>query len=126
MSLNLNLCNLLGRSLFLSCLLFVGCSKPSIKWTSSQSKPTESQPVLKVFLENSVSMDGFMCAGSELKDAVGSYVSAMKQYSDTTMLYYISQNPVPCHDNLQNFIWNLTPVALRNAGGNRAHSEIHN
>ena len=39
---------------------------------------------VKLYIENSGSMDGYMFAGSELKDAVYSYISGLSTHSDTT------------------------------------------
>ena len=49
-------------------------------------KPTK----VKLYVENSGSMDGYMFNGSELKDAVYSYVSGLSTHSDTTELYFVN------------------------------------
>lgn len=86
--------------------IFMGCEeKPIIQWTPI--KPCSSvnaKPSVKVYLDNSGSMDGYMCVGSELKDAVYSYVSSLTPFVQTTQLYYINSQIRPCNKSLQSFI----------------------
>ena len=73
-------------------LLLFNCSGDKII-VSSESKPnpiSDVKPVLKVYIENSGSMDGYMCDGSQLKDALFDYVSDLNASVDTTKLYYIN------------------------------------
>ena len=46
---------------------------------------------IKLYVENSGSMDGYMFDGSELKDAVYSYVSGLQTHSDTSELYFVNK-----------------------------------
>lgn len=84
------------------------------------------KPTLKVFVENSGSMDGYMCEGSQLKDAVYAYVSDLNRYSDTTKLYYINSQIIPYNDNLSSYIKDLNPTSFRNAGGNTSSTDFGN
>lgn len=113
----------LGKTIFLCCML-MACSKPQIKWMKVETTPVKVIPTLKVYMENSGSMDGYMCAGSELKDDVYSYVSALNGYVDTTELHYINTQIVSCKKSMQGFMRNLTPAILHTTGGNTDHSEI--
>ena len=81
-------------------------------------------PSLNVFIENSGSMDGYMCNGSELKDAVYSYISKLNRNTDTTKLFFINSDIIPYKKELRGFIKDLTPQSFREAGGNRANSDI--
>ena len=47
---------------------------------------------VKLYIENSGSMDGYMFNGSELKDAVYSYVSGLSTHSDTTEVFFVNNN----------------------------------
>ena len=116
-------CGNFGRIFFLCCLL-TACSKPEIRWDKVDAIPVNVKPTLKVYMENSGSMDGYMCDGAELKDDVYSYVSALNGYVDTTELHYINTQIVSCKKNMQDFVRNLTPTILHSTGGNTAHSEI--
>lgn len=79
---------------------------------------------MNVFIENSGSMDGYMCNGSELKDAVYSYISKLNRNTDTTKLFFINSDIIPYKKELRGFIKDLTPQSFREAGGNRANSDI--
>lgn len=83
-------------------------------------------PTLKVFIENSGSMDGYMCAGSQLKDAVYDYVSELNRGTDTTGLYYINSVILPYKGNLTDYIKDLTPESFHQAGGNTSNTDLGN
>ena len=79
---------------------------------------------LRVYVENSGSMDGYMCAGSDLKDAVFDYVGNLMKYSKTTSLNYINSQVIPYRGNLESYIKGLTPSSFAAAGGNRANTDL--
>ena len=82
------------------------------------------KPSVNVFIENSGSMDGYMCDGSQLKDAVYDYVSELNRYTDTTRLYYVNSKIIMYDDNLTSYIKDLNPVSFRKAGGNTANTDL--
>lgn len=90
----------------------------------STSATPDLQPMLKVYIENSGSMDGYMCDGSQLKDAVYDYVSDLNRYSDTVSLYYINKVSIPYKGEVRSYIKDLNPTSFRQAGGNRSNSNI--
>ena len=51
-----------------------------VKWETVKKELPVSTPQIKVYIENSGSMDGYMGDGSQLKDAVYSYVSSLASY----------------------------------------------
>lgn len=71
-------------------------------------------------------MDSYMCDGSELKDAVYSYISEINGIAENLDLNYINSQIIPFNGNLQTYVRNLTPSAFANAGGNRANTVIPN
>lgn len=81
---------------------------------------------LKIYVENSGSMDGYMCPGSNLKDAVFDYVSDLSKMATTCSYYYINSKIVPCNMALNSYIQNLTPMAFVKAGGNRKNTDLRN
>lgn len=107
-------------SLNISC----GSRNVSITWNTVQQPVSSNNFKLKVYIENSGSMDGYMCDGSELKDAVYSYASALSSYADTTELNYINSQIIPYNNEIESFIRDLTPQRFRIAGGNRSNSDI--
>ena len=62
---------------FLSLTFLVSCDDFRISWESQNYPIKKVSPKLKVYIENSGSMDGYMCEGSELKDAVYDYISSL-------------------------------------------------
>lgn len=101
-----------------------GSRNVTITWDSVQQPVLSNNFKLKVYIENSGSMDGYMCDGSELKDAVYSYASALSNYADTTELNYINSQIIPYNNEIESFIRDLTPQRFRVAGGNRSNSDI--
>ncbi len=102
-------------------------SKVSIEWTPiSLQEETGDSIELNVYVENSGSMDGYMCDGSNLKDAVFDYVSDLKGKSDTINLYYINSQIIPCNETLEDYIQNLNALSFAKAGGNRANTDLRN
>lgn len=98
------------------------------KWVNTDSKGvvTTQEPHFKVkaFIENSGSMDGYMCGGSEFKDAIYSYLTAVSNNADTLELNYINSQVIPLNFPLSSLVENLTPAAFAAAGGNRANSDF--
>ena len=79
---------------------------------------------LKVYLENSGSMDAYMCAGSTLKDAVFDYVSDVKKIATTCDFYYINSQIIKQDVPLDNYIKDLTPQSFARAGGDRSNTDL--
>lgn len=109
----------LATCLFMSCTERLEVSSVPINYPKVINPPS-----LNVFIENSGSMDGYMCNGSELKDAVYSYISKLNRNTDTTKLFFINSDIIPYKKELRGFIKDLTPQSFREAGGNRANSDI--
>lgn len=106
-------------------LLFTNCHPEiEISGSSLPKLPISKKPIVKVFLENSGSMDGYMCDGSQLKDAVYDYVSDLSRASDTTFLYFINSNIIPYKGSLQAYIKDMTPATFHSAGGNTSNTDI--
>ena len=94
-------------------------------WESSYSTPTLPDSVcLNVYVENSGSMNGYMCNGSNLKDAVYDYVSDLKKNTTTCNLFYINSQIIPCNVSLDDYIKNLTPSSFAKAGGNLKDTDL--
>lgn len=85
-----------------------------------QYKPSK----IKLFVENSGSMDGYMFDGSELKDAVYSYVSGLSTHSDTTELYFVNSGIYNVKAPLHDVIYAMSPAAFHTSPGNKANTDI--
>lgn len=79
---------------------------------------------VKLYIENSGSMDGYMFDGSELKDAVYSYVSGLSTHSDTTELYFVNSNVYQVNAPLQDVIYAMSPAVFHKSPGNKANTDI--
>lgn len=118
---------LLSFAILFCIFVFVGCGgggKIAVTSPEVQSPISSVKPVVKVYIENSGSMDGYMCNGSQLKDGVYEYVSDLSGLSDRIELNYINNQIIPFKGNLSNYIKTLTPVSFKAAGGNRSNSDI--
>jgi hypothetical protein len=88
---------------------------------------TPDSIVLKVYLENSGSMDAYMCSGSNLKDAVFDYISDLQKYSTSDSLFYInSKRILYTNGSLEAYIKDLTPQSFAKAGGDRRNTDLRN
>lgn len=105
---------------------FASCVKPKIEVSAVAvtSIIKTDKPYLKVFIENSGSMDGYMCDGSQLKDAIYDYISDLNRYTERTELYYINSDTIPYKGSLTSYIKNLNPVSFKLAGGNTANTDL--
>ena len=102
-----------------------GGSKIELKWDPVPvPSETEDSIELKVYVENSGSMDAYMCAGSNLKDAVFDYVSDLKRLTASCSLYYINSKVIPYNGELNSYIKELTPQAFAMAGGDRRNTDL--
>ena len=107
-------------------LLLISCNGDKII-VNSDNNPnpvSDIKPILKVYIENSGSMDGYMCDGSQLKDAIFDYVSDLSTCVDTIQLYYINNKIIPYHGNLEQYIKTMNPASFQKAGGNRSNSDL--
>lgn len=110
--------------IFIVSQIIVG-GKIVLDWESSYSAPTLPDSVsLNVYVENSGSMNGYMCNGSNLKDAVYDYVSDLKKNTTTCNLFYINSQIIPCKVSLDDYIKNLTPSSFAKAGGNLKDTDL--
>ncbi len=90
----------------------------------NKSQSGNTPPTLNVYIENSGSMDGYMCDGSELKDALYSYISDLDAYTKETRLNYINSQIIPYKNNISSYIKDLNPQSFKVVGGNRKNSNI--
>lgn len=116
-------------SAILSSLIFIGFTTSCSKKIEVGADPVAStikseKPVLNVYIENSGSMDGYMCNGSELKDCVYDFASDLNRFTDETNLNYINSTIIPYKGDLKTYIKALNPSSFKQAGGNRSNTEL--
>lgn len=85
---------------------------------------TYIKPTVKVYIENSGSMNGYI-TGRDFKDIIYSYLTDINvaNYAERQEYFYINSNLIPIKDNLDNFK-NLTVEKFKNAGGDKGSSDI--
>lgn len=107
-------------------LALSGCThKLQIAWSPSAVAESKAEAAeLQVYLENSGSMDGYMVAGSELKDALYGYVSLLSAQAEATHINYINTTVVPFSGGIKQFVDGLTPGQFASVAGSRAHSDL--
>ena len=102
-----------------------GGSKIKLQWNAVLPPEEMNDSIeLKVYVENSGSMDAYMCAGSNLKDAVFDYVSDLKRLTTSCSLYYINSKVIPYNGELNSYIKDLTPQSFAKAGGDRSNTDL--
>ena len=102
-----------------------GGSKVSLEWNTVSPQDEYIDTIeLNVYVENSGSMDGYMCDGSNLKDAVFDYVSDLKGKCKKVNLSYINSQIIPCKETLENYIQNLNASSFAKAGGSRINTDL--
>lgn len=111
---------LLFISLFANC---GGSGRVKIDWTPVHAVNAVA-PTVKVYIENSGSMDGYSCDGSQFKDAIHYIVNELDGYADTTELNFINSEVIPFSGDLNDFTLNLNPTSFQSYGGNRASSQL--
>lgn len=79
---------------------------------------------IKLYVENSGSMDGYMFNGSELKDAVYSYVSGLSTHSDTTELFFVNSGVYNVKAPLHDVIYAMSPATFHSSPGSKANTDI--
>lgn len=121
--------------LFVSFFLFSGCNgqsgnKKPLAFGAAIKKPTAtlSKPIINVYVENSVSMDGYVKGTTEFEQAVYSYLSDIKisGLAETFNLNYINSEILVQPNELSDFIDKLDPDNFRLKGGNRGVTDISN
>ncbi len=113
--------------LLLVLIIMQGCRDFSVTWTPiAYPSQDMERPIVNVYIENSGSMNGYMCDGAELKDAVYSYVSTLGSYADTVKLNYINSQVVPFKGSIKKFIEKLNVASFKKVDGNKANSDIAN
>lgn len=110
--------------LLLLLLATCGSSGLEIKTSGPTLQAYNSSFNVKVYIENSGSMDGYMANGSEFKDAIYSYVSALNSISKSTQINYINSTIIPLGIKVGDLVQHLNPTAFKTAGGTRGNSEF--
>lgn len=107
-------------------ILVSGKQMVEIQYCGDNQKYNKPDTIeLNVYLENSGSMDAYMCDGSQLKDAVYDYVSKLKRHINGQLsLNYINSQIITHRGDLDSFIKNMNPQSFKLAGGDRRNTNL--
>ncbi|MDO9635195.1 MAG: hypothetical protein Q7J05_09220 [Paludibacter sp.] len=86
------------------------------------------KPNLKVYVENSGSMNGYVKGVTDFEQSVYNYLTDIKisNLADSLSLYYINSNIIPQGSDISDFIEKLEPNTFQAKGGNLGISDISN
>jgi len=120
--------------------IIVGCGgRPTVP-ALNEEQPIEKEnaaltaPIIKVYVENSGSMDGYVKGATDFENAVYSYLSDIQMadlgkkvpgsYKNTLELNYINSKVLKHPSDVEEFIKKLEPTTFRQRGGNRGASDM--
>ena len=125
---------------FLSILLLIAwnCSgrpvAPSYENRNEQKKEQLPAPTIKVYVENSGSMDGYVKGVTDFENAVYSYLSDLQHadlgqkdsasHKNRLELNYINSKVLTHKSDVEEFIRKLEPATFKMRGGNRNTSDM--
>lgn len=101
--------------------------------TSAETAPevTNTKGVYNIYIENSGSMNGYVTAGSDFKNAILGFITDLKSrdIARSVNIYYINNAICPQKENatasdIQQFFLNLNPVSFQNSGCGTATSYL--
>lgn len=126
---NIFYCQRVGIYLFLICTMLLSSCQPKlvVRYSNdSKGEQTIDNVRLKVYLENSGSMNGYMTNGSEFKDAAFDLITSIDKCGvvDTTELYFINSRLIPYNKSAEDFVKNMNPATFRSYGGNLANTDL--
>lgn len=110
-------------------LIMCSCADDTITIAPSNSVQNPSnekmQLNLKVYVETSAGMDGYLCDGSDLRTVIYDYIDKLSHECDSTKFYHANDKIVPFKGNIEAFkSKGLTPNGFKSAGSGRNYSDI--
>lgn len=87
--------------------------------------PKAAKPVVRIYMENSGSMNGYVTTNSQFKNALGHLITKADGLYSGTRLDFINQDiyHTPICDDLDNFVLNLNPESMQ--VGNTSSTDIN-
>jgi hypothetical protein len=73
------------------------------------------KPVLRIYMENSGSMDGFVTLNTQFKNALGHLLAKADGYYDDTKLFFVNDDvyDAPICQDLNNFVLKLNTTSMK-------------
>ena len=74
-----------------------------------------AKPVVRIYLENSGSMDGFVTLNTQFKNALGHLIAKADGYYDDTKIFFVNDDiyDAPICQDLNNFVLNLNTTSMK-------------
>ena len=84
-----------------------------------------SKPIVRIYMENSGSMNGYVTTNSQFKNALGHLITKAYGFYPGTQLNFINQDiyHTPLCDELDDFVLNLNPTSMK--VGNTSSTDIN-
>lgn len=122
---------LLLVALLVAIVLFVGKGRQHEGESTEHFLPADTvtvktaKPVVKIYMENSGSMNGYVTTNSQFKNALGHLITKADGFYSGTSLDFINQGiyHTPLCDDLDNFVLNLNPASMQ--VGNTSSTDIN-
>jgi hypothetical protein len=96
--------------------------------TSSGQVASNIKPVYNAYIENSMSMDGYVNGSTEFKNAIYGFLSDIllktNGLTDSLNLFYANSEMFPFKEDVRDFIEKLNPTSFKARGGKRSSSDI--
>lgn len=100
-----------------------GDGKVTLDWKGV--KETSDLPItVNFYVENTGSMNGYMCAGSEFKDNVHDFASKLNLNVQKENLFFINSQIIPFKGTTNDYTLNMTPTTFNKFGGNGSSSDL--
>lgn len=118
-------------ALLVVAVIFLGRSKTHEGDNGQHFLPADTvtlkgkKPVVRIYMENSGSMNGYVTTNSQFKNALGHLITKADGFYAGTKLDFINQDiyHTPICDDLDNFVLNLNPASMQ--VGNTSSTDIN-
>lgn len=124
---NVNIKNKLLVQLFCFVMVLASCDtggKVKITWNAPATPSVMGKAKVNFYVENSGSMNGYMCEGSEFKNVIHYYANELTNIADSVNLYFINSQTISFPDDIDSYTLGMTPTKFDTFGGNTSSSSL--
>lgn len=114
---------LLGISILLLSCGGRGDGKVNLSWKENAPKAQNKFDV-KFYVENSGSMNGYLCDGSSFKNVIHYYANELEDIADTTSLFFLNSKIIPFKGDIDDYTLKMTPQTFDKFGGITSSSSL--
>lgn len=121
----------LSRQLYpilVASVLFVSCGgngdgKVNLSW-EEYAPNKQNRFDVKFYVENSGSMNGYLCEGSSFKNVIHYYANELEDIADTTSLFFLNSQVIPFNADIDDYTLKMTPQTFDMFGGITSSSSL--